>query len=140
MHKQIYQKVFFHMSLLGIILSILVGFYDVIFGYIFEFTHLLFEIVEMGLDKMVEHFFETGVHETQLIVFYLLLAIGGVLVYLVWKTLVIFWDSVSHGIHEEWTSFKDAVTNDWNEMTVANRIIWIVAFFLANYLASFLLF
>jgi hypothetical protein len=140
MHKQIYQKVLFHLSLSGIVMSILVGFYDVIFGYLLEATHLILEAIEMGLDKLIEHIFETEVHETQIIVFYIMLLIGGLLIYLIYKTLRMFWDSVSHGFYEDWSGFKDAITTDWRSMSMTNRIIWVSVFILANYLASFLLF
>ncbi len=140
MHKQIYQKVLFHLSLLGIVLSILVGFYDVIFGYVLEATHLSLEAIEMGLDKLIEHFFETEVHETQIIVFYIMLLIRGLLIYLMYKMLVMFWDSVSHGFYEDWSGLKEAITTDWRSMSMTNRIIWISVFILVNYLATFLLF
>lgn len=140
MHKQIYQKVLFHLSLLGIVLSILVGFYDIIFGYFLEVTHLILEAIEMGLDKLIEHIFETEVHKTQIIVFYIMLLIGGLLIYLIYKTFVMFWDSVSHGLHEDWIGLKAAITTDWRSMSMTNRIIWISVFILVNYLATFLLF
>lgn len=38
--------------------------------------HLGFEYLEMGLDHIVEHLFHTGLHETQIIVFYVLLTLG----------------------------------------------------------------
>ncbi|MEQ1637416.1 MAG: hypothetical protein ABL903_12045 [Methylococcales bacterium] len=43
---------------------------------ILEFLHVLFEIVEVALDAVVEHLFDTGLHQTQIIVFYILLLIG----------------------------------------------------------------
>ncbi|MBK8817362.1 MAG: hypothetical protein IPN42_18600 [Methylococcaceae bacterium] len=140
MHKEIYQKVLFHLSLFGVAMSILVGFYDVIFGYLMEFVHLLFEVVEISLDRVVEHFFETELHETQMIVFYILLVVGGFLIFFIYKALVLFWRSVSHGVQEDWFSFKSAITTDWQAMSTTSRIIWIGAFILVNYLASFFLF
>lgn len=140
MHKEIYQKVLFHLSLLGIAMSILVGFYDVIFGYLMEFVHLIFEVVEISLDNVVEHFFETELHETQMIVFYILLVAGGFLIFFIYKVLALFWRSVSRGVQDDWFSFKAAITTDWQAMSTTKRIIWISAFILVNYLASFFLF
>jgi hypothetical protein len=139
-NRQIYQKFIFHLSLLGVAVSVLVGFYDVVFGYVWESLHLLFEIVEMGLDKLVEHTFETDLHQTQLIVFYILLIIGGVLIYFLWKVLAQLFSGVGRRLHIEWTEFASAITEDWQAMTVTNRIMLIFAFLLVNYLASFLLF
>ncbi len=140
MHKQIYQKVLFHLSLFGIGVSILTGFYDLIFGSLWEFIHIIFEVVELGLDKLIEHIFETGLHETQLIVFYILLTIGGVLIYFLWKALVHFADLLKLGFKDDWSEFKEAATTDWGAMSLANRVILIVVFLLLNYLATFLLF
>ena len=139
-NRQIYQKFIFHLSLLGITISALVGFYDEIFGHIFEALHLLFEVVEMALDKVIEHTFETGVHETQLIVFYILLVLLGILTYFLWKLLVRLFSGAGCRLHTEWTEFSGAISQDWQAMTMTNRVILIAVFLLVNYLASFLLF
>jgi hypothetical protein len=140
MNKQIYQKFIFHLSLFGILVSILVGFYDVIFGTLFEFVHTFLEIIEMGLDYLIEHLFHTRQRQTEIIVFYIMLSIGAVLIYLIWKTLVQMCNGTCQYLREEWTEFKDAVTQDWQAMSLANRIIFVSVFLLVNYLASFLLF
>jgi hypothetical protein len=56
---------------------------DVVFGLFFEIIHILLELahmilefIEVNLDRLVEHIFETGVHQTQVIVFYLMLSIA----------------------------------------------------------------
>jgi hypothetical protein len=140
MHKQIYQKFLFYLSLLGVAASVLAGFYDVIFGSLFEFIHLIFEIIEMGLDRLIEHLFHTEKRETELIVFYILLVIGGFLIYLAWKTLVQMARIVSHHFSNEWAELKTAVISDWGAISMTNKIIFISVFLLVNYLASFLLF
>lgn len=140
MNKEIYLKVLFHLSLLGVLTSLLAGFYDVIFGFIFEAIHLLFEVVEMTLDKMIEHAFETELHETQLIVFYILIAIGGVLLYWFFKFLKYIGNLFGHGVINDWLSFKTAITEDWRAMPMSSRVLWIGMFLLVNYLISFFLF
>ncbi|MBL1264066.1 hypothetical protein [Candidatus Methylomicrobium oryzae] len=68
-------------------LALIVLFPDVVFdtttsilGFLFdhlvEFGHILFESVEMVLDHVIEHLFETDLHSTQTIVFYVLLSIA----------------------------------------------------------------
>lgn len=140
MHRQIYQKFILHLSLFGIAISILVGFYDVIFGYLWEFIHIILEIIEISLDRLVEHLFETDLHDTQMIVFYIMLVVGGILLYLVWKTLVYMYRGIIQNSFNEWKELKAAVTSDWQSMTMTNRVICISLFLLVNYLASFLLF
>lgn len=64
------------------ILVIIILFYDHLWEILTESSHLLlelshqlFEVVEEGLDISVEFIFKTGGHTTQIIVFYILLAI-----------------------------------------------------------------
>jgi flagellar biosynthesis protein FlhB len=140
MHRQIYQKFIFQLSLFGIAISILVGLYDVIFGYLWEFIHIILEVIELSLDRLIEHIFETDLHETQLVVFYIMLVIGGVLIFLVWKVLVYLFRNVSQNLKNEWAELRAAITTDWQKMSMTNRVICITVFLVANYLASFLLF
>jgi hypothetical protein len=140
MHRHTYQKFFFNLSLFGIAASILVGFYDVIFHFLLDMCHTIFEVIEMGLDKLIEQIFETDLRETQIIVFYIICVIGGVLIYLAWKALVQLFSGTGQVLVNEWTELKEAVIQDWQEMTMTNRIFFISAFLLVNYLASFLLF
>jgi uncharacterized membrane protein (UPF0136 family) len=140
MHRQIYQKILFHLSLLGIVASILVNFYDVILASVLEFLHIILEVIEQGLDGLVEKLFETKLHETQMIVFYILLVIGGFFIYFVWKVFVQLFSGVSHNFSNDWLELRAAIATDWGNMSMTNRVIFIAAFLLVNYLAVFLLF
>lgn len=140
MHRQIYQKFTLHFSLFGVAISILVGFYDVILGYIWEIIHIVLEIIEITLDGLIEHSFETEVHETQVIVFYIMLAIGGVLIYFLWKALAHVFTGVGKNLKKDCSDLRLAITSDWHAMSFTGRIIFISVFLLVNYLASFLLF
>ena len=64
--------------------------------------HLVFKSIEMGLDQVIEHHFHTGTHETQIIVFYVLVIFGLVALYFfgrmalsafvrVGKRLLLYW-------------------------------------------------
>lgn len=140
MHQPIYQKFLFYVSLFGLAVSLVAGFYDVIFGYLFEFFHIIFEIIEMALDRLVEETLHTELHETQLIVFYILLVIGGFTIYFVWKALVIIVGAITHSFSQDCVILKEAVVSDCEAMTITRKIIWVCAFFLVNYLISFLFF
>jgi hypothetical protein len=47
-----------------------------LFEVVLHILHLAFEFLEMGLDHYIEHHFHTGTHETQVIVFYILVILG----------------------------------------------------------------
>ncbi len=140
MHKQIYQKFILYLSLAGLVASVLAGFYDVIFGTLFEFCHLVMEVIEMGLDRLVEHVFHTEERETELIVFYILLTILGFFIYFIWKLLVALCANLKQNVSQDWFELKDAISTDWEAMPITQKIIWVSAFLLVNYLGSFLLF
>lgn len=46
--------------------------------------HVLLEFIELRLDHLIEHSFHTDLHETQIIVFYIMAAFGLVLLYVGW--------------------------------------------------------
>lgn len=140
MSTHIYRKILYQLSLFGVAISILVGLYDVIFGSLWEFFHIVFEVIEMALDRLIEHTFGTGLHDTQLIAFYIMFGFGGILIYFVWKSLVHLFSGFGHNLNQEWTELRTAITDDWHGMSMTNRLIWIGAFILVNYLASFFLF
>jgi len=77
-----------YLKILGLTaLAVIVFFPDIVFDltttalhYLFEWflelSHLLFEGLESMLDHLIEGLFETNLHSTQTIVFYILLAIA----------------------------------------------------------------
>ncbi|WP_374089273.1 hypothetical protein [Methylomicrobium lacus] len=77
-----------YLKILGLtVLAVIVFFPDVVFDlttttlhYLFEWflelSHLLFEGLESILDHLIEGLFETNLHSTQTIVFYILVAIA----------------------------------------------------------------
>lgn len=67
---------------------------DVVFGLLLELAHLLvealhllFELFEAALDHLVEHLFHTDTRQTQIIVFYLMVGMGLVASYFLWRAL-----------------------------------------------------
>jgi hypothetical protein len=95
---------------------------DAVFGLLlellhtlFECTHLLFEIFEAALDHLVEHIFHTEVHETQIIVFYLMvcMAFGGL--YYLWLTMPRFFRKLRENLLATWLKHKTRLLFYWSE-------------------------
>ena len=64
----------------GLILTVIVIvilMFDTVFGLFLELIHVSFEFVEEMLDILIEQLFQTDLHDTQIIVFYLMWAIAG---------------------------------------------------------------
>ena len=140
MHTQVYRKALLHLSIIGIVVSILAAFYDVIFHFVLEGLHLAFEMVESMLDKLVEHSFETDLHETQLIVFYMLLFIGVILGFVLWKVLKAGFSHTLSSVGNEWADFKNSVASDWALLSAVEKALSIVLFIFLNWLISFFFF
>ncbi|MGJ0514831.1 MAG: hypothetical protein ACR65O_03640 [Methylomicrobium sp.] len=103
-----------YLKIWGLIsLALIVVFPDVVFdtttsilGYLFdhlvEFGHILFESIEMVLDHVIEGIFETDLHSTQTIVFYVLVAIGTYILYRAWRIAL----RICHRCELAWNSFR----------------------------------
>lgn len=50
-------------------------------------AHYLFEFLEHSLDKLVEHVFHTSPRTTEIIVFYIMLVIGGLIAYTILRKI-----------------------------------------------------
>jgi hypothetical protein len=139
MSTHIYRKLIYQLSLFGIAVSILVSMYDVIFAYLFESLHILFEMIESSLDELIEHFFHTDLHQTQTIAFYVLFTIGLFLAYLVCKAVPHLYRTIRQGLCEEWGELRMVVAADWQNLSVTDKVMWISGFLLVNLVAFFLL-
>ncbi|GAB6141689.1 hypothetical protein JCM14076_24180 [Methylosoma difficile] len=63
------------MLLPDVVFELLFEFFHIVWELIVEFADIVFEGVESGLDHVVESLFETDLHDTQIIVFYIILAV-----------------------------------------------------------------
>lgn len=118
---------------------------DVLMGLLFELVHfffellfILFEWVESTLDKVVEHLFDTELHETQTIVFYLIIGIALLPLYYLWHMLMRFFYWSKETLPASWTLHKTQAIFYWQDLSLFDRIKWLAIMVVAAYLASFL--
>lgn len=127
------------MGIAGVIFmpDVVLGLSLELFHTLVELGHLLFEIFEASLDHVVEHIFHTGTHETQIIVFYLMLsmAFGGI--YYLWRTMASFFRKLKESLLATWRAHKTRLLLYWAES--AFNKFKLVALFNAG-LACFALF
>ena len=138
-----YRKIFLYALALSIV--ILIAMPDVVMGFLFELAHLFFEIlfisfewIELTLDHVVEHLFETELHQTQTIVFYVLLGIFAFPLYYLWRILRRLFNRLREILLEEWALNKIRATDYWRDSSLIGKIKLIVIILAAIYLASFL--
>ena len=131
------------LALIGIVIIITMP--DVVMGFLFELVHFFFELlfiafewVESTLDKLVEHLFETELHQTQTTVFYLMVGIILLPLYYLWRMLkrLFFW--LKESVPATWALYKIRVIMYWQESSLIDKIKWIAITAGAIYMASFL--
>ena len=139
-----YRKfLFYGLTLIGIVIMITMP--DVVIGFLFEVVHFFFELlfiifewVESTLDKLVEHLFHTELHETQTIVFYLMVGIVLLPLYYLWRMLRRLFLRLKKTLSAAWTLNKIRANLFWQNLSLIDKIKWIAITIGAIYLASFL--
>ena len=139
-----YRKfLFYGLTLIGIVIMITMP--DVVIGFLFEVVHFFFELlfiifewVESTLDKLVEHLFHTELHETQTIVFYLMVGIVLLPLYYLWRMLLRLFFRLKETLLAAWTLNKIRANLFWQNLSLIDKIKWIAITVGAIYLASFL--
>jgi len=140
------RKILYGLVLIGIVIMITMP--DVVIGLLFELAHLFFEVVfisfewlETLLDHIVEHFLHTELHETQTIVFYLLLGIFAYPLYYLSKMLLRLFFRLKEALqaaYEEWQVYKARAGFYWQDLSLIGKLILLLITLGAIYLASFL--
>lgn len=106
---------------------------DVVFGLLFELLHFLierifesihigFEFIELSLDHLVEHLFHTDLHQTQVIVFYIMLFFGLYGLYLLWRALPPFCRRLKQNLFIAYEFKKASWLFFWREQSLVDKI------------------
>jgi hypothetical protein len=145
-----YRKILYGLVLIGIV--IIVTMPDVVIGLLFELVHFFFELlyeiadisfewIETLLDNIVEHLLHTELHQTQIIVFYLIVGIAAFPLYYLCRLLLRLFFRLKETLraaHAAWTLYKTRATLYWQDLFLIDKIKLIVITLGAIYLASFL--
>jgi hypothetical protein len=110
---------------------------DVVFGLLFELLHLLgelslhalhlvFEFIESNLDHLVEHIFETDVHQTQVIVFYILVPFIFYGFYRLWRVVPPFYRWCKRKQIAYWSRKKANLLFYWREQSTFEKLKLVV--------------
>ncbi len=138
-----HQKIIFGLVLIGIVIFLTMP--DVVIGLLIELIHLFFEVVfisfewlESLLDHVVEHLLHTELHETQTIVFYILMGIVALPLYYLWRVLPGVFFRTKENVQVIWAQYKNQTRLYWQELSLIDKIKVAVITLGALYLASFL--
>ncbi len=121
---------------------------DLLLGLLFEIIHFLFEILfeiaeisfewlETFLDHIVEHLFETELHETQTIVFYIIAFIALFPIYVIWRVLPGFYLWLKNALLTAWKIYKNKATLYWYELSLTDKIKVVIITIISIYFGLF---
>ena len=149
-----YQKTLYGLALIGIVIMITMP--DVVIELLAETVHLVFELlfevadisfewVETLFDHIVEHLFHTELHQTQIIVFYLLMSIAAFPFYYLCRLLLRLFIRLKESLPATGALYKaravlyrQETALYWQDLSLIDKIKWIVIAASAVYLAAFM--
>lgn len=110
---------------------------DLVFGTLFELLHFLvevllhglhlaFEFIEINLDHLIEHLFHTDLHQTQVIVFYILLSFGLYGLYRLLRVLPSFCRRCKRNLFACWLRRKESLQFYWQEQSLFDKFKLII--------------
>ncbi|MCQ8106262.1 hypothetical protein NP590_19290 [Methylomonas sp. SURF-2] len=114
---------------IDVVLSVLHG--------VFELLHFCFEWFEMGVEHAVEHLFHTSRHGSQIITFYLLMALAGWIGYRLWRILRRLFKTAVDSARQAWERGKTAGRIYWRSLSMGGKLKLCSSVISAAYLASF---
>jgi hypothetical protein len=92
-----------------------------VFNLLLEFLHVLFEWTEASLDFIIELLFDSSLHKTQIVVFYIIIA--GILygLYQLWRRFPAFYDRQKKNLLEFLSDERESIEVYWQESDI-NKI------------------
>ena len=109
----------------GYIFELLVEFFHLFLELFIEFLDVCFEWIESTLDHLVEHLFETDLHDTQIIVFYIMMTMLAFLVYRLYLFLPMIVKRIYQIILASFTRQKIRLLIFWEEQSLLGKIKYI---------------
>jgi hypothetical protein len=119
-----------HIDLIFVgIVTLSIAMYDTVIDLFLNILHLLFELLhfayewlELGIEHGVEHIFHTSRHGSQIITFYILLLLAGLLSYWLWKVLPRCYRRLIQFVVYSWDRRKTECQAYWLSLPLAHKI------------------
>lgn len=119
-----------HLDLIIVALAVLsIAMYDVaidlvlhLLHFVFEIIHIAYEWFELGIEHSVEHLFHTSRHGSQIVTFYILMLIAGLLLYGLWRVLPRLYARLEQFAKQAWERGKTESEAYWLSLTLGNKL------------------
>jgi len=131
MNSLVYRRLVKGLAAIGIFIIIVMP--GEVIGLLFELLHILWELfvelldilfegTESGLDHIVEHLFETDLHTTQVIVFYIMMSVAALIAYRLYLLLPKLYYRLRENLLAAWVWHKTRIRLYWQSLTLINKI------------------
>jgi hypothetical protein len=107
---------------------------------LFVLLHQAFELFELSLDLLIEHFFHTDLHTTQIIVFYLMLSMAACAIYILLRALPRWYHQSIEKLNTYCAQQKAEAFDDWHNLSFFGKIKCVLVFITGTTGAFFWLF
>ncbi|MFA5984309.1 MAG: hypothetical protein WC782_09855 [Methylococcaceae bacterium] len=94
-----------------------------LFHHVLEALHILFEFLESSLDHVVEHLFHTDLHQTQVIVFYILVSMAATAGYFIWLAIYNFYLQCKNHLMATFLLYKTQLYQHLNHQSLTEKIV-----------------
>jgi hypothetical protein len=103
------------------VLDLLVEVLDFLWEWLVELLDITFEALESLLDHVVEMALETGRQDTQLIVFYILMAIFAMVLYRLSLGVPALYRRTLKRLQDSWFAYRNRVYQDWQNKPMLEK-------------------
>lgn len=93
-----------------------------LFHHALEGCHLLFEFVESTLDVLIELLFETDLRTTQIIVFYIMVAMAATIAFFIWRALKNLYLKLMRTLKNSWLDGKTKLSSFWQRQSLFGKV------------------
>jgi hypothetical protein len=114
-------------ALPDVVFGLLLELFHFLLELLLEFSHLTFEFIESNLDHLVEHLFETDVHATQVIVFYIIFPFVCYGLYRLFWAIPSFFRRIKKKQVAYWSRKKAYLLFYWRELSPFNKLKLVLA-------------
>ncbi|MGZ8173745.1 MULTISPECIES: PilZ domain-containing protein [Methylobacter] len=97
-----------------------------LFEHLLEIIHLTFEFIESNLDHLIEHLFHTDLHQTQVIVFYVIASSAVYGLYRLLRVLPSFYRRCKDNLLSACAHQKASWLYYWREQSLVNKLKLVV--------------
>jgi hypothetical protein len=128
-----------------VVIDLSTQFFHLVFEFIYEMADVMFEAIETMLENVVEYLFNTEQHDTQIIVYYIIVSLlayplfrlGRLILRLLLLLIEVLPVQYAH-YKNQWLLLRQDAIYYWQQLPFIIKLKWILIACSTLYLASFL--